>query len=451
MKRTALWTQKMRALGCDQRIQSLVVYDCNSTNVRKWNEAAVASGYGHISITPTYLPFSEGFLRQPNFFMSHYGAIERDIERIVDDMERRANEAGSRPQLILEWFGFGGHARLSYLVHEHVADRFPGSKFLPIFCMPSERVLEQNIRDHYLWHEAEDIIGPVSSLITDNRASGSIQTLDERIALGIATMESCYRFRPDVGTMPEIVSMFNLAECRWLSLDATDMPYRVDNSRSGRRNDSKERAMAQAAVVQGIKEAIWRIAEPDNHEHHTGFFTTKDTTQEQRICCLLPFTPEVVEEIKEDVEDQLQRETFSAPFPGTKVAFASGNALWRQHQNFAYGHIFKLSGLPAEPVPPSIQRVLYEDSHFRTSRRRVKSRGEERMDELGMDLPTQEEAARPAQMRDNVRMRAPATVLSRQQHDAEPETSPNGQFDQSRLEHGEGPLIDPEAINMEVN
>ena len=32
MKRTALWTQKMRALGCDTRIQSLVVYDCNTAN-----------------------------------------------------------------------------------------------------------------------------------------------------------------------------------------------------------------------------------------------------------------------------------------------------------------------------------------------------------------------------------------------------------------------------------
>ena len=31
MKRTALWTQKMRALGCDTRIQSLVVYDCYAT------------------------------------------------------------------------------------------------------------------------------------------------------------------------------------------------------------------------------------------------------------------------------------------------------------------------------------------------------------------------------------------------------------------------------------
>ena len=30
MHRTALWTKKMNALGCLGRIQSLIVYDCNS-------------------------------------------------------------------------------------------------------------------------------------------------------------------------------------------------------------------------------------------------------------------------------------------------------------------------------------------------------------------------------------------------------------------------------------
>ena len=32
IQRTALWYNKMRALGCEDRIQSLVIYDLNSTN-----------------------------------------------------------------------------------------------------------------------------------------------------------------------------------------------------------------------------------------------------------------------------------------------------------------------------------------------------------------------------------------------------------------------------------
>ena len=253
---------------------TFVVYDCNSTNIRLWRKAAAASNLSDISIVPEYLPLSEGFLRQPDFFMDHYGAIERDIERIVDDMERQANEAGTRPQVIIEWIGFGGHARLSYLIHEHVADRFPRAKFLPVYCMPAERVLEQNIREHRLWQEAEQIIGDIPSLITDNRAAGSLQMLDERVALGLAAMEACYRFRPESGTMAETVSMFGIKGVRWLSLEVADIPYRVNKPSRGRRSQqpSHDQRMSHSAVVQSIKEAIWRIAAPVNDEQHTAYF-----------------------------------------------------------------------------------------------------------------------------------------------------------------------------------
>ena len=387
MARSAMWAQKMTALGCRGRIQSLIAYDCNKTNIEEWLRAATASGIDHLTITPEYLPHSEGFLRQPNAFMSHYGAIERDIERIVDEMERLAHEAGVRPQIIIEWIGFGGHAKLSYLIHEHVAARFPGTQFLPVYCMPDEHVLEQNIRDYQLWEAAEEIIGPIASLITDNRASGSLQILDERIALGLAAMEASYRFRPDVGTMAEIVSMLNLNHSRWVSLDATDLPYRVGKLRRSRKKTViQEHRMAHSSVVQSIKQAIWQIAAPDNTENHTAFFQPTDYASEQRIYCVLPFTPEVTEEIKNDVEDQLQREVFHGPYTSTKVCFAPGNSLWRRQNGFSYGHIIKLAGLPADPMPQSVERILNQEASLRTSRSRVLARGEAMMRELGMEL-----------------------------------------------------------------
>ena len=388
MHRTALWVKKMTALGCVSRIQSLVVYDCNDTNIRLWKRAARNSGLDHLTITPSYLPLTDGFLRQPDFFQDYYGAIERDIESIVDQMERRSNEAGTRPQVIIEWMGFGGHARLSYLIHEHVADRFPNAKFLPVFCIPSERVLEQNIRDYDLWNEGERIIGAVPSLITDNRAAGSLQTLDERVALGLASMEACYRFRPESGTIAETISMFTMQKSRWLSLETVDLPYRAHRERPRRAEKvTHEDRMAHSAVVQSIKEAVWRLAEPANDEQHTGYFKTPAHDAEQRIYVVLPFNHLVVEGIEEDVEDQLQREAFNGPFPGTKVAFAAGNALWRNDQEkFAYGHVCKLVGMTAGLVPPSIDRIIREDGDFRSHRRRVLSKGEKKMLELGIPL-----------------------------------------------------------------
>ena len=447
MARSAMWTQKMTALGCRGRIQSLVAYDCNKTNIQEWMRASTASGLEDLIITPEYLPISEGFLRQPNAFMRHYGAIERDIERIVDEMERLAHEAGVRPQIIIEWIGFGGHAKLSYLIHEHVAARFPGTQFLPVFCMPSERVLEQNIRDYQLWHAAEEIIGPIASLITDNRASGSLQILDERIALGLAAIEACYRFRPDVGTMAETVSMLNLNHSRWVSLDATDLPYRVGKlKRSNKRTAHQEHRMAQSSVVQGIKQAIWQIAAPDNTENHTGFFEPTDYSSEQRIYCVLPFTPDITEEIKNDVEDQLQREVFHGPFPGTKVCFAAGNALWRRKTGFSYGHIMKLAGHPSDPTPRSIERILNEEGTQRTSRRRVLARGEAMMRELGIDLG--HAAPARARMEDIQEKHAAGILFTHNGNSHGPAENPAEHFIPHDLGTGPGGLIpDPQEIN----
>ena len=401
MRRTALWRRKMDALGCAGRIQSMVAYDCNRTNVQQWVEAANASGIMDNCIVPNYLPFSEGFLRQPNFFIEHYGPIERDLERIVDEMEQKASESGVRPQLIIEWIGFGGHARISYLFHEMLAERFQGARILPVYCIPDDRVLEQNIREYNLWTEAQQIIGNGPAVITDNRTASNLESLDERVATTLAAAEACYRFRPEYGTMAETASTFALHGSRWLGLQVSDIPYRetIDrrnlkalNTNPKARQSTSEALQANAAITasaQTIKEAIWRIASPENDEHQTGYLGKSKHTDEQRIYCLLPFHPSITEIIKEDVEDQLQRETFNGPFPGTKVCFAPGNANYSNSPNgYTYGHICKIYGLSDEEIPPSVARVLDPHNDYRGSRRRVLSKGEDMMQKLGIPLTT---------------------------------------------------------------
>ena len=396
MRRTALWRRKMDNLGCAGRIQSMVAYDCNRTNIQEWVRAATASGVMDKCIVPAYLPFSEGFLRQPNFFIDHYGPIERDLERIIDAMEQKASEAGVRPQLILEWIGFGGHARISYLFHVMLTERFPGARILPVYCIPDDRVLEQNIREYRLWEEAMDIIGHVPSIITDNRCASNLRTLDERVATALAAAEACYRFRPEYGTMAETASTFALHGSRWLGLQITDIPY-LENAADAEVHDWKapdsaagawrEARAAVTARAQAIKEAIWRIADPENDEHHAGYLGHAQHGDEQRIYCLLPFHPEITDAIKDDVEDQLRREVFNGPYPGTKVCFAPGNANYTSRPTgFTYGHICKIYSVESHEHPPSVARVLDPDNDYRGSRRRVLARGEEMMQQLGMPL-----------------------------------------------------------------
>lgn len=382
MTRTGLWYRKMAALGCIDRVQSLVVYDCNSTGVRAWLNSAQQYGLEDISITPKYLPLSEGFLRQPDDYLPHAGPIERDMERIVDDMENLASRAWSRPQVILEWIGFGGHAKLSYLLHELVVERFPGAQVLPIYCLPSERVLEANIRDYRLWEEAEKVVGYGPCLITDNRAAANLALLDERVAIGLAAVESSFKFRSDGGTLAEVVSTFSLSGARWLSLDTMEMSFPVASGVRGRMTAHGDQEWTRGAVAQQIKEVIWRIAKPQNNEHHTGFFRNGDTTAEQRIFVVLPFHNELVSEIRDDVQDQLQREDFRLVYPGTAIHFGSGDARWLERTDCTFGHIVKLTGLPAEPMPMSLTRVLTADNNFRGRQRQFQTRGELLLEEL---------------------------------------------------------------------
>ncbi len=399
MRRTALWRRKMDALNCTDRIQSMVAYDCNRTNVQQWIKSAKASNAMDKCILPNYLPFSEGFLRQPNFFIEHYGPIERDLERIIDEMEQKVYESGTRPQLIIEWIGFGGHARISYLFHEMLVERFHGTRILPIYCIPDDRVLERNIREHNLWNEAQEIIGTGPVIITDNRVISNLQTLDERIAITLAAPEACYRFRAEYGTMAETISTFGINGSRWMGLQISDIPYRTNfdqhNHKSINLNqkshisllESREARAAITSRAQSIKEAIWRIAAPKNDEYHTGYLGESKHDDEQRIYCLLPFHPEITDIIKEDVEDQLQRETFNGPYPGTKVCFAPGNANYSNRPDgYTYGHICKIYGINNEQLPPSITRVLDPANNYRGGRHRVLSRGEDMMQQLGIPI-----------------------------------------------------------------
>ena len=351
-----------------------MVYDCNSTNVGDWTDSAQAAGLAGISVTPDYLPLSEGFLRQPNFFVSHYGAIERDMERMVDDMERLAGEAGVRPQVIVGMVRVRRTRPAQLPVSRNDRRTFPQQQ-VPAGVLPAQRTGAGTEHPGLpAVGGAATTVGEIPVVLTDNRSSGSLQTIDERVALCLASVEAACRYRPDMGTLAEVCSMFGLSGARWLGLESIDVPYKLaraprpgDSGLPGRRRAGSgalagrpghDLRMAYSQVVQGVKEAVWRIAEPVNNEHHTGYFHAPARTSEQRVYCILPFAAEVVDEIRHDVEDQLQREQFDIPFPGTKVCFAPGNALWNGRDDFAYGHIAKIVGMPAEPLPPSLARVV---------------------------------------------------------------------------------------------
>ena len=362
LNRAWMYHQRMRAMGCADRIQSMLIYDCNLVNIGHLRDRAQAQGVADKIVIPEYLPFAEGFLRRVDQYKRHYGAIERDMEMMVEKAENLSLMAGTEPQVILEWIGFGGHAMLSYMFHDIMAKRFPEARILPIVCFPDDRGMQQNIREHNIWPEAEKMLGAtVATLISDNRCHTDYRRLDESLTTALAAVEACFSYEPSVGSLAEIVSTYNNIGSRWISVEHTKIPIinrKALPQNGGSAPAAADRSKVIAKQAQKIKDRICEIALPENRYDKSAFFTPGTRESEQRIYVTMPLLAGDVGEIKDDIEDQLKREDFAKALPGTQIAYAAGNPQPANPENLEYIHIVKFVGLPAEPRPVSLTSIL---------------------------------------------------------------------------------------------
>ena len=348
LKRSRRWLNAMYAAGCGDRIQSVLIYDCNRTSIEQWNENQSGRTEA-MTITPGYLPLSEGFLRNPEAFQSHYGTIERDLENMVQRMTDLSHQAGTYPQVIIEWIGFGGHANLSYLLHDIVEDKFPNATFLPIFCLPNERVMEQNIREK-LWDKAQQTHGERMSVLTDNAVSANdYNVLDTRLAIALASVESAYKSTPEIGTLAELTGMMKMTESNWMGVAEHSMPIRVEDNKLVIGKDEN--------TLHGIKAMIWNIANPDATQYHLAYHNKTSIDTEQRIYVAMPIQRDQLLEIRNDITDQLRREDFETAYPGTRIQFAPANFRHREREGIANAHVTKFF-TAGDNHQPSIERIL---------------------------------------------------------------------------------------------
>ena len=366
LKRARKWLNTMYAAGCGDRIQSVVLYDCNRTSIEKWEESQ-SERTAEIAVLPKYLPLSEGFLRNHLAFQEHRVPIERDLEGMVERMTDLSHEAGTYPQLIIEWVGFGGHAQLSYLMHEIVTRQFPNATYLPIFCLPDEKMLERSMRD-VIWQQAIEAHGSRMAVLTDNAVTNDVELLDTRLAVALTAVEAAYKASPEVGTLAELTGMMGLTKASWLGVAEQHIPIRVDNGQLIMGRDQ--------AVLHDIKGLIWDMAGANGHKFTLAEHSPHDRQAEQRLYVSIPVAREHILEIRADLLDQLRREEFEAAYPGTKVQFAPANYRFRERDNAVNAHVTKFfnAGTGAQP---SLERILQEDYQLeRRSRTWIQTRGQ---------------------------------------------------------------------------
>lgn len=378
-KRSWRWAMRMGEAGVLDRVQSLLMYDCNQGSIDSIDtETRAMRRNGRNAslpvILPGYLPKVDGFLRDPNAYKDFFGLIHRDMERMVDTVARRSEEVGSPPQIILEWLGFGGHAKLGGELHKLLRERFPDALFLPIMLMPREHVLEENMRRE-TWGAYEETmglsrpglngkkIGP-PALVTDNRLSRDYARLDNKVAIGLASLEAGMRDRIDSGSLAETVASFGGYSNGWFGmrvmnrrLDVADVPQRSRwfGPLRGRElvvvnDDAKQLTWA-------IKKAMWDILDPNRRDMNLANHDFIHGESVMRMVITVPVETPDLSEIEHDVRDQLDREEFEMAYPNLTWSFASAN--FQENADDRHMHISLFYPLQTENIY-SITDIMHD-------------------------------------------------------------------------------------------
>ncbi|MCE2500680.1 MAG: hypothetical protein J4G13_07440 [Dehalococcoidia bacterium] len=382
-KRSWRWAKRMGEAGVLDRVQSLTMYDCNQGTIDSIDSETRAMRRvrgGHLPvIVPGFLPKVDGFLRDPNAYKDFFGLIHRDMERMVDTIARRAEEVGSPPQLILEWLGFGGHAKLGGVLHGMLMDRFPEATVLPIVLTPSEAVLKENMRRE-TWGAYEETIGTRvvrdtqgrdevqrhPALITDNSLSLNFERLDDKLAIALASMEAGMRYQVDAGSMAETVTSFGNYSNGWFGVRVLNRRVDIADTRQGSRLFGPFRGREIVVVNDSakqlpfaIKSAMWDVLDPKRSDLQLAKHGFVETDSVMRMVITLPVEPEGLGEIAADVQDQMAREEFNVAYPNLMWSFASAN--FQQSPDDRHMHVTLFYPLQTINIP-SITDIMGEES-----------------------------------------------------------------------------------------
>ena len=357
-KRSWKWAQRMGEAGVLDRVQSLLMYDCNQGSIDAIDAETRAmrrrERFASLPvIVPGYLPKVDGFLRDPNAYKDYFGLIHRDMERMVDTVARRSEEVGSPPQVILEWLGFGGHAKLGGVLHQMLRGQVPGRAVPPDYAdAQGARSGREHAKGDMGSLRRDD--GPLArprtinssageghqmrgypALITDNRISRDLPAaLDNRLAIGLASMEAGMRDRIDSGSLSETVASFGGYSNGWFGMRVMSRRLDVNNvpQLSPRWLPSRLRRSELVVVNDDAKQlswatkkAMWDILDPNRHDMNLANHEFIHGESVMRMVITLPVEPEGLAEIENDVRDQLDREDFELAYPNLTWSFASAN------------------------------------------------------------------------------------------------------------------------------
>lgn len=306
------------------RLQCLFCYDFNRSTIERLRTLAegMRGSPGTSVLVPGFVRAVDGFLRRPRAFQDYYGLISADLERMLAGVRDCSETLGAPPQLVVEFLGFGGHSILGGLVHGKLATQLPEATFLPVLLLPSDPTLHELARQE-TWREYERHLAGQTVLLTDN-AVGEPVLLDDKLAIGLASVEAAACRDPSSGTLAETVATLTPHSNGWLGMSVLrrrlpsqkswglQLPLRQRKLVRGRDND------LAWLVKNAVKDSMKREAQLAHHEP-----PADDVIQ--RGVVTVPLREEELGDFKDNVISQLKAEGFFQRHPKLALSFCGAN------------------------------------------------------------------------------------------------------------------------------
>ena len=190
--------------------------------------------------------------------------------------------------------------------------------------------------------------------------------MDNKLAVGLASMEAGMRDRVDSGSLSETVASFGGYSNGWFGMRVMSRRLDVNNvpqlnprwlpSRMRRselvvvNDDAKQLSWA-------TKKAMWDILDPNRQDMNLANHDFIHGESVMRMVVTVPIDSEGLHEVENDVRDQLDREEFELAYPNLTWSFASAN--FQENPGDRHLHVSLFYPLQTENIY-SITDIMYD-------------------------------------------------------------------------------------------
>ena len=184
------YVRSMSMAGLEDKIISWIVDDRNKST----KDRIQALEPTVHTVLPTFMPRSTGFNRNPDGWQLHKSAIISDQDKMVREVQERADQLQEEPQLLLLFGGLAAHTHIGLSLFEKCLKEFPRAIPFLVASIPDDDLVREDSK--VLIRSYEPLFAAIERrngiiLLIDESVGGSrdFRMRDSQVGIGLAAID----------------------------------------------------------------------------------------------------------------------------------------------------------------------------------------------------------------------------------------------------------------------